>query len=250
MADTAGLRVDRAGEPIWTVTLDRQRQRNALTLGLLGALEGVAADAEERGVRALVLTGAGSAFGAGFDIGELTGTAADQAIDVRLAAVAERFAAAPFVTVGAVEGPCLGASLDLALGLDVLVAGERAFFELPAVRYGLVYRAAAVQALSARAGPQGAAAMLLLGARVRAEQALQMGLVAEVVPEGTALERAGELCRDALRGVPDAMVASKGMLRALATDDFRAEAWDAIGAQMLSSASRAAAVAAAKRLHT
>lgn len=250
MAETPGLRVEGAGEPIWTVTLDRQGHRNALTLEQLAALPAVVADAEQQGARALVVTGAGAAFGAGIDIGELTGTAADQAIDVYLAEVAARFGEATFVTVGAVEGPCVGASLDLALGLDVLVAGESAFFELPAVRYGLLYRAAAVQALAARAGPQGATAMLLLGVRAQAGEALQMGLVAEVVPDSTALERARELCQEALKGVPDALVASKRMLRALAADDFHAEAWDAIGEQMLSSPGRATAVAAAKRRHT
>jgi enoyl-CoA hydratase len=250
VADTPGLRVEGAGEPIWTVTLDRPHRRNALAIEQLAALPAVAADAEQRGARALVLTGAGTAFGAGIDIADLSGAAADGSIDTHLAEIADRFAAAPFLTVGAVEGPCIGASLDLALGLDVLVAGESAFFELPAVRYGLLYRAAAVQALAARAGPQGTAAMLLLGTRVPAERALRMGLVAEVVPDGTALERATELCREALAGVPEAMVASKRMLRALAADDFRAEAWDALGEQMLTSAGRADAVAAAKRRHT
>jgi enoyl-CoA hydratase len=250
MAETSGVRVEGGGEPIWTVTLDRQGHRNALTLEQLAALPAVMADAEQQGARALVLTGAGTAFGAGIDIGELTGTATDQAIDVHLTEIAERFAAATFVTVGAVEGPCVGASLDLALGLDLLVGGESAFFELPAVRYGLLYRAAAVQALAARAGPQGATAMLLLGARVHAGEALHMGLVAEVVPDGKALERASELCQEALKGVPDALVATKQMLRALAADDFRAEAWDALGERMLSSPDRATAVAAAKRRHT
>jgi 2-(1,2-epoxy-1,2-dihydrophenyl)acetyl-CoA isomerase len=173
-------------DAIATITLDRADALNALTVPLkvelLGALRAVARD---RGVRAVVLTGAGRAFCAGQDLKErLEPEAAPLAVEVR-----ERYN--PIISamrgldqpiVGAINGVAAGAGASLAFACDIRIAAEGASFVLAFGRIGLVPDSGATWYLPRLVGPAKAAELALLGETLSAVDAERFGLVARVVP--------------------------------------------------------------------
>jgi 2-(1,2-epoxy-1,2-dihydrophenyl)acetyl-CoA isomerase len=173
-------------DAIATVTLDRPEALNALTVPLktelLAAFRSVARD---RGVRAVVLTGAGRAFCAGQDLKErLAPDASPLAVEVR-----ERFN--PIIAamrgldqpiVGAINGVAAGAGASLAFACDIRIAAENASFVLAFGRIGLVPDSGATWLLPRLVGPAKAAELALLGESLSAADAERFGLVARVVP--------------------------------------------------------------------
>jgi 2-(1,2-epoxy-1,2-dihydrophenyl)acetyl-CoA isomerase len=173
-------------DAIATITLDRAEALNALTVPLktelLAAFRTVARD---RGVRAVVLTGAGRAFCAGQDLKErLAPDASPLAVEVR-----ERFN--PIIAamrgldqpiVGAINGVAAGAGASLAFACDIRIAAENASFVLAFGRIGLVPDSGATWLLPRLVGPAKAAELALLGESLSAADAERFGLVARVVP--------------------------------------------------------------------
>jgi 2-(1,2-epoxy-1,2-dihydrophenyl)acetyl-CoA isomerase len=173
-------------DAIATITLDRPEALNALTVPLktelLAAFRSVARD---RGVRAVVLTGAGRAFCAGQDLKErLAPDASPLAVEVR-----ERFN--PIIAamrgldqpiVGAINGVAAGAGASLAFACDIRIAAENASFVLAFGRIGLVPDSGATWLLPRLVGPAKAAELALLGESLSAADAERFGLVARVVP--------------------------------------------------------------------
>ncbi len=192
-------REDEAG--VATLTLNRPAARNALSLALLEALEqALAALAADRAVKAVVITGAGPGFCAGHDLRELTqarndpdrGRAFFEATMARCAAVMQAVAMLPKPTIAAVNGIATAAGCQLVASCDLAIADERARFCTPGVNIGLFCATPAVAL--ARAVPRRAALeMLYTGEMIDAAQALRIGLVNRVVPEGRALAEAEEL---------------------------------------------------------
>ena len=180
MADTP-LRVERAGGTVWC-TLERP-PLNLLEPVLIRAIhETFAALAHDESVRAAVVTGAGRAFTAGMDVHVLRGLDVEGArtLITALHAAIQAVHHAPFPVIAAVNGPSLGAGLELALACDLRVAAAGATFGLPEVRVGVpsVIEAALLPAL---VGPGRAAEVLLTGEAIDAERALEWGLVNRVV---------------------------------------------------------------------
>jgi 2-(1,2-epoxy-1,2-dihydrophenyl)acetyl-CoA isomerase len=173
-------------DAIATITLDRAEALNALSVPLktelLAAFRTVARD---RGVRAVVLTGAGRAFCAGQDLKErLAPDASPLAVEVR-----ERFN--PIIAamrgldqpiVGAINGVAAGAGASLAFACDIRIAAENASFVLAFGRIGLVPDSGATWLLPRLVGPAKAAELALLGESLSAADAERFGLVARVVP--------------------------------------------------------------------
>jgi 2-(1,2-epoxy-1,2-dihydrophenyl)acetyl-CoA isomerase len=173
-------------DAIATITLDRPDALNALTVPLktelLAALRAVAGD---RGVRAVILTGAGRAFCAGQDLKERLGPdAAPLAVEVRQRynpiIAAMRRLDQPIV--GAINGVAAGAGASLAFACDIRIAAEGASFVLAFGRIGLVPDSGATWFLPRLVGPAKAAELALLGESLSAGEAERFGLVARVVP--------------------------------------------------------------------
>jgi 2-(1,2-epoxy-1,2-dihydrophenyl)acetyl-CoA isomerase len=170
---------------IATLTLDRPDALNALTVGMkrevLAAFREIARD---RGVRAVVLTGAGRAFCAGQDLKErLEPDATPLAVELR-----ERYN--PIIRamrtldrpiVGAINGVAAGAGASLAFACDIRIAAEGASFLLAFGRIGLVPDSGATWLLPRLVGPAKAAELALLGDPLPAADAERFGLVARVV---------------------------------------------------------------------
>ena len=168
-------------DAIATITLDRPAALNALTVPLkLELLEALRTVARDRGIRAVVLTGAGRAFCAGQDLKErLEPDAAPLEVEVR-----ERYN--PIIAamrrldqpiVGAINGVAAGAGASLAFACDLRIASEGASFVLAFGRIGLVPDSGATWFLPRLVGPSKAAELALLGESLSAAEAERFGLV-------------------------------------------------------------------------
>lgn len=179
-----------------TLLLAREAQRNALTRAVWAALpEAAAAIAADDGIRAVVLRGAGSlAFSAGADVRELpeihASPASAEAFEAQLRAGIDAVAAIPVPVVAAVAGSCMGAGLALALAADLRLVDTTAQLALPPARLGLVYPFEDTARLVALVGPARALDLLATARILPAEEALRLGLVDRVLPEGGAFAAA------------------------------------------------------------
>jgi len=220
---TDGLRVEVDG-PIATLTLDRPAALNALTVpvkvALREALESLAAD---RGVRVVILTGAGRAFCAGQDLAERDEPdAAPLEVEVR-----ERYN--PIIralrsmgqpVIAAVNGVAAGAGASLAFACDLRIAAEDARFVLAFGRIGLVPDSGATWFLPRLVGPAKAAELALVGDPLDAAEALRLGLVSRVVPGDELMSEARALAVRLAEGAPLALALTKAALQRSMTIDL------------------------------
>ncbi len=177
------------------LTLRREEKLNALSSELERELGEALAGDEVRSSACVVLTGAGRAFSAGADVSEFRDRDPESVIAYyrETGDVYERIAALPQPTLAAIHGYCLGGGLELALAADFRIADETAVFGFPEVSLGILPSSGGTHRLVCLLGPGRAKELALLRPRLDAREALAAGLVTEVVPEGTALERALEL---------------------------------------------------------
>ncbi|HME47496.1 enoyl-CoA hydratase [Mycobacterium sp.] len=192
------------------ITVNDPDRRNAVTdeisAGLRAAVQ--RADADPR-VHAVAVTGAGTAFCAGADLGAL-GNAAEGELP-RLYDGFLAVADCTLPTVAAVNGPAVGAGLNLALACDVRIAGPNALFDARFQKLGIHPGGGMTWMLQRAVGPQVARAALLFGMRFDAQAAVRHGLALAVAddPVAAALELAAGPA-----GAPrDVVVATKATMR-------------------------------------
>ena len=196
-----GISLAREG-PVLVLTLDRPTSLNSLSLDtikqLLGELRALAHDDKSR---ALLITGAGRAFCAGWQLDE-SGVPGlpDESFGVRQSHLMEEYFNPviqalhdlPIPIIAAVNGVCAGAGVSIALAADIVVAAEEASFVLTfAPKLGLVPDMGATWKLPRLLGWARAQAVTLLGDRISAADAVQWGMIWRSVPSG-------ELQREAL----------------------------------------------------
>lgn len=185
--------------PVGLLTLNRPESLNAINKKMIEeihqVLDGVESD---EGVRALVLTGAGRAFSAGFDLKEggeeeHNGPAGWRPVLERDFDVIMRFWELKIPTLSAVRGYCLAGGFEMALACDITIAAETALFGEPELKFG---SGIVVLLLPWLTGPKQAKELLLTANdRISAERALRLGLVNQVTPEGQELETALAMAR-------------------------------------------------------
>ena len=200
------------------IELNRPDRLNAwsreLSADLLKVLREVAADDE---VRAVMLTGAGRAFCAGADLkdGLAAATGPDGRIDTESTLVTwyhpivTTIREMPKPVVTAVNGPAAGAGLSFALAGDLVVAKESAYFSLAFVNIGLVPDGGASLFVPSRIGFARAAEMALLGDRVTAAKAVDIGLINAAWPDEDFAERADDLLERLSNGPTRSYAGSK-----------------------------------------
>ncbi|MHA1152650.1 MAG: enoyl-CoA hydratase [Alphaproteobacteria bacterium] len=177
-------RVRSDGLVAW-VTVDNQAKLNVLDSRLIGELRAAfEALAAEPGLRAVVLTGAGTrAFIGGADIAEMAALTPETArvFITGLHELCAAIQALPAPVIARIRGYCLGAGLEVATACDLRAASEDAHFAMPEVRVGIpsVIEAALLPRLI---GAGRAQELVLTGREVAAEEALRIGLVERVVP--------------------------------------------------------------------
>jgi enoyl-CoA hydratase len=166
----------------------------------------------------VVITGDERAFSAGADINDQLERGLDSVFsDERLGAwrTVERF---PKPLVAAVEGYALGGGCELALLADIVVAGETARFGQPEINIGIMPGDGATQRLARSVGKSMAMKMILSGEMIGADEAKEIGLVAEVTAAGKATERALDLAAGIAEKSPIALrLAKEAVLTAFET---------------------------------
>jgi methylglutaconyl-CoA hydratase len=204
--------------PIRTITLNRPERRNAMTyemqLELISAMEESAASH----CCALIITGAGDAFCSGLDLAELQTLREKSATEHRTDAerVARLFLTLyelPVPTIAAVNGPAIAGGTGLATLCDFTMATSRARFGYTEVRIGFV--PAIVSAfLSLQVGDKRCRDLLLTGRLFGAHEALQMGLISEIVEPEELVPRTHALANSLLANSPQSLSATKRLLAA------------------------------------
>ncbi len=185
---SASLTMDGA---IARLTLERPEALNALNRDVAAALEDSLGRLERaRDVSVVVLTGRGRAFCAGNDIAEMPALSPTEAeaLSQRWQDIMDRFARLPQVTIAVVHGYALGGGCMLAAAQDLRIAETGAQFGLPEITLGFNPSYGIARLLDVVGGGH-ARELLLTGRTIDAAEALRMGLVMRVVPDG-ALERA------------------------------------------------------------
>src|SRR5690349_15284854 len=181
--DALVLRADLDG--VATLTLNRPSARNALSVGLMSALQAALdAIAADKSVRAVIIGGAGPAFCAGHDLRELRANPGRQhyeAVFAQCARLMTRIVRLSKPVIARVHGVATAAGCQLVASCDLAVAAEDARFATPGVNIGL-FCSTPMVALSRAVGRKPAMEMLLTGNLIGADEARQWGLVNRVVP--------------------------------------------------------------------
>ena len=194
------LLVERADE-FATLTLNRPDKRNALSVELRDAISDALDElATDVATKAVVITGNGPVFSAGFDLSEFTKAAGDDAFGRELWASSDRYHETvlhfPLPTIAAVNGAALAGGFDLAILCDLRIATTSARFAHPERTFGdVVYGP-----LHDLVGGAVARELTIGGREIDAQQALELHLVGEVVPP--------EVLMDATRATVERIVAA------------------------------------------
>jgi enoyl-CoA hydratase len=178
-----------AAPGIWHITM-ASPPANALSAPLLDGLHAALDAAQAAGnVKAIVVSSAlDRFFAAGADIRHLAAidAASFTAYGDQMRAVNDRLAAAPFLSVAAVDGLALGGGLELAMAATMRVSGPRARYGLPEVKLGLIPGAGGTQRLPRLVGRGRALDIMLTARQVPAAEALAIGLVDRLTESGVA----------------------------------------------------------------
>ena len=220
MIGTEHLTFERDGSTA-IVTMNRTEAKNALSGAMLvGMADAWAEIDDDDSIRCAVLTGAGGNFCTGMDLKSQGGAGAE--------AVAERFAADPDLhwkallrhyslrkpLIAAVEGYAVAGGTEILQATDIRVAGEGAKFGVFEARRGLFPVGGSTVRLRRQIPYTVAMDLLLTGREVSAEEALRIGLIGRIVPDGTALDAALEIAATIGANGPLAVEAIKASVRA------------------------------------
>ncbi|POF31642.1 enoyl-CoA hydratase-related protein [Roseibium marinum] len=183
-------------------------------------------------VRVCIVRGAGGeSFCAGADISEFeairsTPEAARRYDDINVAAF-QSLKALPVPVIAAINGPCLGGGLGLALACDIRIAARPSVFSIPAARLGLAYPPEALADLLEAVSVSDAKHLLFTAERIPAEKALAIGLIDEVVEDAGLDSRLTALCERIAANAPLLLKAAKHALNQLAWPTQAADLSDA-----------------------
>ncbi len=204
-------------EGIALITLNMPERLNALSIGLTGDLLKILNKIEDSGdIRAVVITGSGNGFCAGGDLREFAKE--DNKIEylrdlidiLNLCVVSIRRMAQP--VIAAVSGAASGAGMSLVLTCDLAVADETSLFNMAYVKIGVSPDGGGSLVLAKTLGLKKATDLIFSGRMLSAKEALNMGIVNQVVPAGEALNRALAMAEDLAKGPSLAFAASKRLI--------------------------------------
>ena len=192
------------------VTIDRPERLNALDAGVREELLHLLETTDEDAVRCLTIEGAGDAFCAGADVGDLA--RAEPAELTGLSELHEAVAAYPRPTLAKIDGYCLGGGNELALACDLRVATERSEFGQPEIDLGLIPGAGGTQRLQRAVGRARAKELVFRGNRIDAATAADWGLINRAVPADEFEATVTAFLGDLLEGPPAALEVAKSVM--------------------------------------
>ena len=208
---------------IATLTLNAPDTRNTMTMPMVdeivAAMDGFEADPT---VAAVIVTGAGSAFCAGADLGNLQTASADS-----LGRIYEgflRIARSTLPTIAAVNGAAVGAGMNLALGCDVRLAARRAKFDTRFLQIGLHPGGGHTWMQRRIVGPQATFASVIFGEVLDGAEAERIGLVHRAVDDDQLMAAARDLAAGAASAPRDLVVLTKATIKSMAGVESHAAA--------------------------
>jgi enoyl-CoA hydratase/carnithine racemase len=208
--------LSRREDGVAVIRLDRPKV-NALSAALLDQLAAAVEDLSADLPRAVVVYGGDRVFSAGADIAEFRGAGAGGTTAGRFHTALNALAELPRATIAAICGYALGGGCELALACDFRVAGEGARLGQPEILLGIIPGGGATQRLPRLIGLARAKDLILSGRHVAAGEARAIGLVDEVVPDASVLERALSLASELGRGAVVAQGLAKRAIEASLT---------------------------------
>lgn len=213
------------------ITFDRPDRFNSIEPELASrVVESLGRAGEE--ARSVVLTGAGKAFCAGADLNHLKedyetgGPSLAAFLDEAFHPIVHALIDCEVPTIAAINGVAAGAGLGLALGCDLRVMAESAFFASAFTAIGLAPDSGTTWWLPQMVGISKAIELTMTNRRVSAEEARTLGLCTDVAPDDEVVDRAVELAGSLADLVPDSLVTTRRLVRNAAALSF-AEALDA-----------------------
>jgi 2-(1,2-epoxy-1,2-dihydrophenyl)acetyl-CoA isomerase len=202
-----------------TLTLNRPAQKNALDLVMRSEIAQIVSDIRsDRGIQALIITGAGGAFCAGGDVQTMSGdqqTAEEARGRMQdLHRWLEQLLDLECPVIAAVDGVAYGAGFGLALTADFILASPRARFCLPFLRLGLMPDCGILYTLPRIVGMQRARELIFSTRELGADEARNMGIVCEIQSEDELAGRAREIALAFTHASPTALSLTKRTLNA------------------------------------
>lgn len=210
------INVERDGA-VAIVTMSRPEALNAFNTAQLEMLLSVAVDlSNDTDIRAVILTGEGTrAFAAGADISEMSTKSPSEAMKFGELghAIGKAIGHAPQPWIAAINGFALGGGCEMALACDIRIASENAQLGQPEVTLGIPAGWGGTQRLPRLIGPGVAAELLFTGRRLKADEALRIGLVNAVYPADGLMPAAKEMAQTIANNSPSAVRATKEAMR-------------------------------------
>jgi enoyl-CoA hydratase/carnithine racemase len=204
-----------SADGVGVITFNNPDKRNAMSLDLWEGLgHALAGLRDSPDVRVVILTGAGDkAFVSGADISQFEQTRhnAEASAEYSRRSAAQRALLAnyPKPTIACIRGFCLGGGMQVAMMSDIRLASDNSQFGIPAARLGIAYGYDGLKHLVSLVGPSWARLMMYTGMRIDAAEALRIGLVERVVPDGELWNATLEIAQTIAGNAPLAVQAAK-----------------------------------------
>lgn len=233
-----------ADEGVGIIVFNNPEKRNAMSLEMWDGLGNALIELrDDPAVRVVVLTGAGDkAFVSGADISQFeknrhnaeASAEYSRRSDVQRALLANY----PKPTIACIRGFCLGGGMQVAMLTDIRFAAENSQFGIPAAKLGIAYGYDGLRHLVSLVGPSWARLIMYTGMRIDSSEALRIGLVDRVLPDGELWNAAMDIARTISGNAPLAVQAAKITIREVLKDSDKRdmEAIKAIGNACMDSA--------------
>ena len=208
------LLLDEPAEAVARLTLNRPDSRNALDHELLDGIAAAMPDLD-RGidVRCVVITGAGNAFSAGYDIAAIPSESFERDAEALVAhpfqAALDAVAAHPWPVVAAINGHALGGGLELTLSCDLRISARGAKLGMPPAKLGLIYGHTGLRRFIDAIGVPRTKELFLTGRNLDAARAEEIGLVHQVVDDADIDRASLELAAEVAANAPLSMRGNK-----------------------------------------
>jgi len=208
------LLLDEPAEAVARLTLNRPDARNALDHELLDGIAAAMPDLD-RGidVRCVVITGAGKAFSAGYDIAGIPSENFERDAEALVAhpfqAALDAIAAHPWPVIAAINGHALGGGLELTLTCDLRISARGAKLGMPPAKLGLIYGHTGLRRFIDAIGVPRTKELFLTGRNLDAERAEEIGLVQQVVDDADIDRASLELAAEVAANAPLSMRGNK-----------------------------------------
>ena len=200
---------------VGVVTFNNPGKRNAMSLDMWEGLGHALTDLrDDEDVRVVILVGAGDkAFVSGADISQFEKTrhnaAASEEYSRRSASQRALLADYPKPTISCIRGFCLGGGMQIAMLTDIRIAAKDSQFGIPAAKLGIAYGYDGLRHLVSLVGPSWARLIMYTGMKIDSAEALRIGLVDRVMPNGELWDATLEIARTISGNAPLAIQAAK-----------------------------------------